>query len=396
MKKFAVLLLVLTEVAVRTAAAAESTPSANALAPYIARVDTEGDGMRVLNDMELSVAALQADELDVAKHALDDALTRIESIYANTESARRARTLWYAEAAKDFKGEPYERAMAYYYRGVADLLQGNAEDAFVAFNAGQLQDAFAEEEQFRCDFAVLFFLAGWSAQQRGTITRAEEQYARVAELRPGFVKPRPDDNLLIIVETGTAPRKLADGVGHYELLFRRGKDNRESSVKLQLQDTWLDAYRMEDVYWQASTRGSRPVDRIIKGKVVFQKNADVVGTTARGAAETVGILSGSSVAGSRADAAFTAVAVASLLLANKVNTKADTRAWRNLPDSVYILTAHVEDVPNAVPVDFLDSAGTRIAELSTSVPIVKAVKYAIGWIHDRAAVDAGPHAGIEK
>ena len=48
--------------------------------------------------------------------------------------------------------------MAYYYRGVLYLRDGDYENARASFKGGMLQDGFAEEEQNRSDFALLSFL----------------------------------------------------------------------------------------------------------------------------------------------------------------------------------------------------------------------------------------------
>ena len=54
-----------------------------------------------------------------------EALDRIEAVYADNAKAEAARSKFTKENAKDFKGEPYERAMAYYYRGLAYLAEGD-------------------------------------------------------------------------------------------------------------------------------------------------------------------------------------------------------------------------------------------------------------------------------
>lgn len=84
----------------------------------------EGRRNEVLNLMEIGLKAYRAGDLDEARRSLDRARVIIESVYADDESARKARSIWYEEAEKDFKGEPYERAMVYLYLGLIFLEQG--------------------------------------------------------------------------------------------------------------------------------------------------------------------------------------------------------------------------------------------------------------------------------
>src|SRR4051812_5792486 len=73
---------------------------------------------RVLWDYRLAASALRLGNLAEAKAKLDDAITRIGGIRANDETAKKARGYFSPERDKTFIGEPYERVMAYYYRGL--------------------------------------------------------------------------------------------------------------------------------------------------------------------------------------------------------------------------------------------------------------------------------------
>jgi tetratricopeptide (TPR) repeat protein len=121
----------------------------------------------VLNQMNLGLAALSAGQMDMARAALDDVLTQIEMTHAGTEQAAKARSLWYEEGSKVFKGEPYERAMAYYYRGIIYLKERDFDNARACFSSGILQDSFAEEEQNRSDFAVLDLMMAYACHLQG-------------------------------------------------------------------------------------------------------------------------------------------------------------------------------------------------------------------------------------
>jgi len=78
----------------------------------------EGEWNAVLNLDLLGLAAIEAGRPRLAERAFDMAAARILRIYADDPNARQARSLWSAESVKDWKGEPYERAMTFYYRGL--------------------------------------------------------------------------------------------------------------------------------------------------------------------------------------------------------------------------------------------------------------------------------------
>ncbi|WP_206680136.1 hypothetical protein, partial [Salmonella enterica] len=72
----------------------------------------EGEWNAVLNLNLLALAAIEVKRPDMAERALDMANARILRIYANDPNAQKAKSLWSAESVKDWKGEPYERAMS--------------------------------------------------------------------------------------------------------------------------------------------------------------------------------------------------------------------------------------------------------------------------------------------
>ena len=191
-----------------------------ALHPLFRSAIVEGERNRVLNLNRAGLAALQLGDDATAAAALDQSLERIEAIYADNEKAKKARSTWVKEATKDFKGEPYERAMAFYYRGVVYLRQGDYENARASFQQGQLQDAFAETETYKSDYATLEVLSGWASQCLGDQGRADEFYQRARELRPQIATPKAGDRVLLLADIGLGPQKWADGQYNENLRFR--------------------------------------------------------------------------------------------------------------------------------------------------------------------------------
>lgn len=328
----------------------------------------EGPRNKVLNLMEIGVKAYRAGYRDEAKNTLTQARLEIENVYADSEAARKARSIWYEEAEKDFKGEPYERAMVYFYLGLIYLEDGDYGNARASFLAGLLQDAFAEEEQNSTDFALLLYLAGWSAQKMGSDQLAAEHFEELKLYRPDAPIPGANDNALLIVETGKSPRKLGDGVGHYQLVYRRGKNFRDVGAEVRNGEEWSSVYPMEDVFFQASTRGGRAIDRIVEGQIQFKENTRAVGSTLSTVSQDSILAGASAAAGGALGAGFAAVSLISVAadgLSASANTRADIRYWAGLPDTIHVIPVTAAE-GEPVVVRFLDQYDQPIPGLTDS------------------------------
>ncbi|MGF2686797.1 hypothetical protein ACQUWM_09885 [Marinobacter sp. DUT-3] len=326
----------------------------------------EGRRNEVLNLMEIGLRAYRAGHIDEARRALDRARVSIESIYAGDDAARKARSVWYEEAEKDFKGEPYERSMVYLYLGLTFLDQGDYGNARASFIGGLLQDAFAEEEQNSADFAALIYLAGWAAMQMDSNKLAEEHFEELKAFRPDAPIPSEEHNALLIVETGHSPRKLGDGVGHYQLVYRRGKNFPDFGAQWQTNDGWETVYPMEDIYFQASTRGGRAIDRIVEGQVQYKETTRDVGTNLSAVSQNNLLAGASAAAGGVIGAGFAAISLVSVAaqgMSASANVRADIRYWEALPDTLHIIPVTAEP-GQQVTVRFLDKNGEPIPGLT--------------------------------
>ena len=170
---------------------------------------------------------------------------------------------------------------------------------------------------------------------------------------------------MVIIETGTSPRKLADGVGHEELKFFRGKNIEVNRTTLFLDDMKIPAYPMEDVAWQAMTRGGRPVDKIIKGQVHFRKTHEKVSTTLTDISSNMLLVSHLT---SQADAlngvgsALGIFGVAEMALASRTRVHADTRYWDNLPDTIHLACLPAEPRSYELTIQYLNADNDKISE----------------------------------
>jgi tetratricopeptide (TPR) repeat protein len=304
------------------------------------RMATDPPQNRVLLDMEIGSRAFWRDDLPAAKPALDDAMARINAVFDKDPNAAKARQLWYDEGRKDFKGEPYERAMVFAYRGLVFLREGDYENARAAFRQGQLQDAFAEEDQNRDDFALLRFLEAWASHANGDKDLADEAMKGVKDLRPDFGGFGEKDDTLILIETGRAPRKLGDGADHAFFVYRRGKPIAATHAQVLVGSATVPAYPMEDLYYQASTRGGREIDQVLQGKAMFKQTAGGIGSFLADTSVALSTVNSYSSGGGLGTASAVAGGIGGVFLIISSSTKpqADTRTWSALPDTIHVLT----------------------------------------------------------
>lgn len=368
-----------------------SLVSATALPPALngamQRINSDEPNNRVLNQLQAATLALDMGYWDLAGELFDASLSGITAVYADNEQAARARGLWYEEGSKDFKGEPYERAMAFYYRGLLDMYAGDYENARASFKSGLLQDAFAEEEQHRADFALLMLLEAWSSHVLGAKGLASERFEELLTFRPDF--PLPDDShrLLLLVETGKAPRKLQDGVGGNILVYRPGKRFREEAVQLRIDGQVHALQPIESIFWQASSRGGRPIDSILEGQVQFKQTTQNVSADVSGVAAHATTLAPAFGAAGGVFAGVAAVAGVATLVTSQVKARADHRFWNNLPDKVHALTLPMP-ANRQVQVEFLDARGAVISEFTQTANIeVDADGRGVLWARARRATD---------
>lgn len=303
----------------------------------------EGSRNQVLHLMEIGKKAFVRGDLKNAAEAFDQAIRQVELVYANSDSATKARSLWHEEGAKDFKGEPYERSMLYYYRGLVYLAKEDYENARASFVNAIMQDAFAEEQQNRSDMISQLFLMGWSAQKMGSHSLAKQAFNEIKTLSPNFVPPPRSHDVLIIAESGSSPRKLADGVGHHQLVYRRGKKITDYRVKISDGKRQFEVPIAEDVYWQASSRGGRQIDKIIDGKVAFKSVTENLGTALADVGTTSMWLIDPYSSGN-IGAGMSLLGVGAMAISAQARVRADTRYWDNLPNQLHFITLRSKDI----------------------------------------------------
>jgi len=151
------------------------------------------------------------------------------------------------------------------------------------------------------------------------------------------------------------------------LRYARRDDGRIHGVTFTQGTQLLVGQQLEDVYWQASTRGGRAVDKILAGKASFRDTAagiavgaavfsqitsDLARDAARRKDDDAGQYAGLALLGAL-------VSIGSDIVAASTHPEADTRTWSSLPDRIYVATtrADVNVAPAPWSLGFHDARG---------------------------------------
>ncbi len=350
---------------------ADRATAADRAAPAIPERD------RVLHDYRAAATALRAGRFDEAKARLDDAIARIGGIITNDADAAKARSLFAAENTKTFIGEPYERVMAYYYRGLLYWRDGEPDNARACFRTGQLIDSDPEQKKtYSSDYVLLDYLDGFASAKLAA--DGSDAFAR-AQGRVGADRPlppyNPAANVLLFAEYGYGPKKYAAGPYREQLRFR-ADDSPSRSARLVLDEgrlvVPLPAY--DDLGYQATTRGGRVMDHILGNKAYFKASADTAGDVA---------LAGAVIASEQArrrerqgkdgdDASLAALGLGLAGIISKVaaaatRTEADVRQWDNLPQRLSFAALRLPPGEYHGRLEFLDRDGQPLESRAQTV-----------------------------
>jgi hypothetical protein len=326
---------------------------------------------RVLWQYRVALTALRRGDYDEAKHQLDEAITRIGGIYTSDADAKKARSFFHSEAKKTFIGEPYERVMAYFYRGMLYWMDGEPDNARACFRSAQLQDGDAEKHEYAADYVLLDYLDGFAtAKLNGD---GSDEFNRAVKNARGASQPPPYNkkaNVLVFMEFGRGPKKFATGAHSEQLRFSENQSAaRTINLRVDSQQFPLIAY--DDLQWQATTRGGREMDHILANKAVFK---DVTTATAVAAGATSLMLANPNEMmrhGHPGEAALIAGGIAAIagILAATSNAEADIRAWDNLPRYLSFAPLELPPGQHNILVEFRDVSGRAVASKNVSVTV---------------------------
>ncbi|MEW6158028.1 MAG: hypothetical protein AB1813_11380 [Verrucomicrobiota bacterium] len=320
---------------------------------------------RVVFQYRAAATAMRRGQFEEAKRLLDDALLTAGSIVAGDKNAKKARGYFSEESKKTFKGEPYERVMAYYYRGILYWMDGELDNARACFRSAQLQDSDSENQQYASDYVLLDYLDGYATSKlRGDGSDAIKRARAAAKLAIPPEYPS-DANAIFFVEFGQGPVKYATGQYNEQLRFRPGQSTaREVMIKAGTQAVHIGPY--DDLSFQATTRGGRVMDHILENKAVFKSTTDTVGDAA--------IISGAVVTAanrqnSEVGLGLVAAGLLSKIVSAATTPSADTRMWDNLPQFLSFGAMKLPPGQHTVTVEFLDSNRRPLPNLTKTLTI---------------------------
>lgn len=317
---------------------------------------------RVLWQYRMAQAYLRRGDYAQAAVVLDQALARINAIYGPDADAKKARSLFHEESKKGFIGEPYERVMAYFYRGILYWHAGQPDNARACFRNAQIIDADTENKTYAADYVLPDYLDGFITDELGgdgadAIQRANE-HAKMWR-PPGFDRRA---NVFFFVEYGTGPTKYATGQYGEELRFRC-TDSRVRNARVRVGGRDLKTPPYDDLCFQATTRGGRVMDHILANKAVFKTTTGAVG----GAAMATGAILATQRDTQTAGLALLGAGLVSTIVSAATTPQADTRAWDSLPLYLSFTFSQLPPGPHTATVEFLDAAGRVIVGLTKSV-----------------------------
>src|ERR1035437_689876 len=322
---------------------------------------------RVLWEYRLAAAAMRQGKFDPAKRNLDDALLTLGGIYGKDKGAKQARSYFHAEAKKAFIGEPYERSMAYIYRGIIYWMDGEPDNARACFRSAEFEDSDAENHEYAGDWVLPEYLDGLATAKLGG--DGSDAFKRAQANAKGVKLPPylPKANALFFIEFGPGPAKFATGQYGEELRFR-AVPSQVTSAELKVDALQIPIAPTDDVSFQATTRGGRVMDHILGNKAVFKSTTDIAGNVA-----LIGGLTTAAVSRDRTTQEV-GLGIALAGLVSKVVSAvtvpaADTRCWDNLPRYLSFVSLPLPPGPHVATIQFHDSTGQVLPNLTNTITI---------------------------
>ncbi len=330
---------------------------------------------RVLWQYRTAAEAMRQAKFDLAKNYLDDALRTLQGIYGPDPGARQARSYFHAEAKKTFIGEPYERAMAYFYRGVLYWMDGQLDNARACFRSAEFEDSDAEHHEYAGDWVLPDYLDGlattkMSGDGSDAFKRAQANTsgARPGSLHINLPPYNPKANVLFIVEVGPGPVKFATGEYGQELRFRT-LPSPILSARIKTGSIEFPVAPCDDLNFQATTRGGRVMDHILGNKAVFKSVTDTAGNVAIIGGAILASQSHQNSAADEVGLGLLLAGIASKVISASTTPEADVRSWDNLPQYISFANLALPVGQHPVTVEFLDRSGNPEANLTKNITI---------------------------
>jgi hypothetical protein len=322
---------------------------------------------RVLWQYRTGLSLMRRGQFDEAEQMFDHALFRVGGILQPDKSAKKARGYFNQEAKKTFLGEPYERVMAYFYRGILYWMDGEPDNARASFRNGQIQDSDTENQEFSNDWVLMDYLDGFvTAKYFGGDGSDAFKRADASFKLGDLAAYNKSANTMVFLEFGKGPTKYATGQYGEQLRIRPGQSPvRGAWIKVANKAVRIAPY--DDVNYQATTRGGRVMDHILANKAVFKSTTDTFGDAAIIGGAVVASQSRHSSDAQIAGLGILAAGIISKVVASATTPEADTRTWENLPGYISFVALDLPVGSHSATVEFTDAAGNIIPSLTKTI-----------------------------
>ncbi len=313
--------------------------------------------------LRVALIALKEDRRKEARELFDQALPPAGTVLSGDATMKRARSLFSPEEAKVFYGEPYERAMGWFYRGVIYWMDGEPDNARACFRTAQLFDT-APKSGHRGDWILMDYLDGLASAKLGSDGGAALERARTSA---GDIKLADYDvsaNVLVFLQYGYGPLKKSGGDVGEGIVYAGGNSLTQSAV-VRAAGRHMAAPALDDLTFQATTRGMRQMDWVLARKARVKKTADIVGE--------VSLLPGiilTQPEGTRdIGLALVGAGLVAKAVGGSTQPRSDTRTWNNLPQYLAFASMRLPPGKHPVEVDFFDENDNLIPALSRKLTI---------------------------
>jgi hypothetical protein len=314
-------------------------------------------------------AAMRRAQFDMAKPLLDDALLTLGGVFGTDAEARKSRGLFSKESRKTFIGEPYERSMAYFYRGVLYWRDGELDNARACFRSAEFEDSDAESKEYKGDWVLPDYLDGLATTKLAGDGSDALKRAKASAKNINLPDYQAKANVLFIVEYGPGPQKYGTGQYSEQLRFRT-RGSPVLSAQLKTGTINLPVAPCDDLNFQATTRGGRVMDHVLANKAVFKRTTDKLGDAA--------IISGAVIAANsdphrgnsgKVGLGLMLAGIISKVFSSAATPQADTRQWDNLPQFISFASVKLPPGTNVVTVEFNDARGFANPSLTKTITV---------------------------
>lgn len=175
----------------------------------------------------------------------------------------------------------------------------------------------------------------------------EERYSKYNR----FIQKKVDalskieDNVTIIFDMGLGPQKISAG-SRGERAIISSQPYIEKRAEISINGVTYDSIPLEDLYFQASTRGGRKMDFILKDRAVYKDTSDAIGSYL--AVTSIYTLP---------------IAALIYIVSSGTDAKADTRLWDILPGEIHALSLRLNPGAYDIDVRFLDALGGEVPSM---------------------------------